>query len=146
MAHFSSPKNILQIKNETEQERTAKLTRRRVTLRLLGELFLVGIVTDYELLLKILQDMIAIDQNASIKEVAPFQNLTLIVSFLRTAGREILALKPRQSRHPEENEEGEEGETKKEEQDHESYLTPEQKKAFLGLEDLLLHLALIFFV
>lgn len=141
----SSGKSVLQIKNETEQERTAKLTKRRVTLRFLGELFLVGIIESHEMIFRILQDMIQSDQNQTIKEIAPFQNLPLIVSFMKTVGKEMLNLKGKRNSVDEGEEPGEENQKPLEEKSKETedsnqtsneeeikYLTQDQKKNYLG--------------
>lgn len=79
------------IPNESEVDKTARLQRKRVLFRLLGELLLYGIFSDVSALSHILHDLIATDQTKD-KENA-FGNLSLIVSWARTVGDEIIGLK-----------------------------------------------------
>ena len=80
--------------NESEQEKNAKLIKRRIILRLLGELYICGIFDDIDIILHILQDLISADQAKDNRE-NQFSYLSLIISFLRGTGEELLALKKR---------------------------------------------------
>lgn len=78
----------------TEQERNAIFVRKRSSLRLLGELYLIGIYNDADVIFKILQELIHSEQSKDIKENREngFQNLSLVVSFCRSVGEELIGL------------------------------------------------------
>jgi regulator of nonsense transcripts 2 len=114
---------------ESEQERNAKLIKKRVTLRFLTELFLVGVFNDVDVIYKILQELINSDQSQPSKDLI-FSHLSLIVGFVKTTGEEFFGLSPKKLQRSSESAEtpSEEKELKKD-----SIVTPQQQKMFSDL-------------
>lgn len=79
--------------SETEAERNSRIIRRRTQLRFISELFLVGVITDSDILFKQVQELMNYDIFSKDKDrEASFMNITLIVSFLRSLGDDLLGL------------------------------------------------------
>lgn len=80
---------------EAEADRSARLGRKRVALRLLGELFVAGVSVDFAPVLGALKEMARQDAEASKPTDGPapalLGNLTGIVSFAKNCGPALLA-------------------------------------------------------
>lgn len=95
---------------ETDQEKNSRTLKKRTTFRLLSELLIVGILREHDVLLHILQDLIAADQHQIThpqlhkdKEFS-FVNLPLILSFVRGASEEIFGIQKSHNRPVDEGE------------------------------------------
>jgi hypothetical protein len=85
---FASAPPVKGAPPETEQERAAKFTRKRIVLRILSELLIVAVYTDFEVVFSIVQDLCNSD---NLKEPG-YHILALVVSFVRSNGEEFLGL------------------------------------------------------
>eukprot|EP01114_Cavostelium_apophysatum_P008182 TRINITY_DN2050_c0_g1_i2.p1 TRINITY_DN2050_c0_g1~~TRINITY_DN2050_c0_g1_i2.p1 ORF type:complete len:1232 (-),score=430.22 TRINITY_DN2050_c0_g1_i2:182-3877(-) len=83
---------------ETEQEKNSKFIKKRTTLRLLAELYVCGIFSEVDVLQKILQDTASLEQLKADRDGTYF-NLSLIVSFCRTSGEDLLGMRSKKLRN-----------------------------------------------
>ncbi len=110
---------------ETEQEKNAKLLKKRTVLRLLSELFIVGVYTDTAILFSIFQDLTHWDPSPKDKDIN-YNNLSLIVSFVRTTSEELLGIKTNRKDKPTES-------TTTTNSEDSKILTDDQRKSFIDL-------------
>eukprot|EP01117_Protostelium_nocturnum_P001120 TRINITY_DN1143_c0_g1_i1.p1 TRINITY_DN1143_c0_g1~~TRINITY_DN1143_c0_g1_i1.p1 ORF type:complete len:817 (-),score=337.06 TRINITY_DN1143_c0_g1_i1:924-3374(-) len=94
--------------SETEVEKSNRLIKKRIIFRFMGELLIVGILKDPEILMNLLKDLVQFDihqlslPNHKDKD-SSFQNLALVVSFVRSSGQEIFGLKKESNRPIDQN-------------------------------------------
>eukprot|EP01122_Echinamoeba_exundans_P016290 TRINITY_DN8213_c0_g1_i1.p1 TRINITY_DN8213_c0_g1~~TRINITY_DN8213_c0_g1_i1.p1 ORF type:complete len:1396 (+),score=384.70 TRINITY_DN8213_c0_g1_i1:24-4190(+) len=77
----------------TQSDKEEAMARRRLLLRLICDLFIYGVFTDESVVMSALKELLTTKDK-------PSQMLTLVISFVRSAGIEILGMIPRGQKKP----------------------------------------------
>jgi regulator of nonsense transcripts 2 len=77
----------------TQSDKEEAMARRRLLLRLICDLFIYGVFTDESVVMSALKELLTTKDK-------PSQMLTLVISFVRSAGIEILSMIPRGQKKP----------------------------------------------